>query len=132
MGARGPAPTPRDLLPFGSWRRGARSDEVQFPPGPPSCPKALTGEARKEWRRVVAVFTGGKEYEFKQFPNGPKPVDVFSKYKGFHLRYEDEPLDPNVAKWNVVVVVVHKAAAKRYLDRVCTLKIFEELDKVIK
>jgi P27 family predicted phage terminase small subunit len=54
MGMKGPAPTPRKILEArGSWRADLCADEVQFPPGKPTCPAWLDEEARAEWRKQV-------------------------------------------------------------------------------
>ncbi len=55
MGARGPKPTPKNVLQFrGSWRANLADDgsvnpEIQIP----GCPRHLLKEARKEWRRIT-------------------------------------------------------------------------------
>lgn len=54
MGARGPQPTPTSTLKLrGSWRAKTRQNEPQFAAGVPVCPKWITGEARREWRRIL-------------------------------------------------------------------------------
>lgn len=54
MGRRGPAPKPTELkrLEGNPGKRALNTREVQFTAKAPTCPKHLTGEARKEWRRV--------------------------------------------------------------------------------
>lgn len=54
MGSRGPAPTPTNILKLrGSWRAKLNPNEPQPPPGRPSCPRWLSEEAKRFWRRVV-------------------------------------------------------------------------------
>lgn len=61
MGTRGPAPKPLSILGetsrHGTERRGPEAaHEVKAPP----CPRWLTPEARREWKRVVKVMTEAK------------------------------------------------------------------------
>src|SRR5262245_34316505 len=54
MGARGPAPTPTELLSLrGSRRAAGRKGELRPPACAPSCPGWLVPEAKREWRRAV-------------------------------------------------------------------------------
>lgn len=54
MGARGPAPTPTEILKArGSRRAQERAGEVQFERGRPTCPAWLGKEAKAEWNRQV-------------------------------------------------------------------------------
>lgn len=58
MGARGPKPTPKNVLKFrGSWR-GNLADDGDVKPDVeiPGCPKHLLPEARKEWRRITPLL----------------------------------------------------------------------------
>ena len=57
MGARGPAPTPTAILAArGSWRAAARKGEPKPKVGTPVCPRWLSDEARKIWRRLVPLL----------------------------------------------------------------------------
>ena len=57
MGARGPAPTPTAILAArGSWRAAARKGEPKPKIGTPVCPRWLSDEARKIWRRLVPLL----------------------------------------------------------------------------
>lgn len=55
MGRRGPPPQPTKLrvLHGNPGKRPLNKQEPQPKRGRPSCPRWLTGEARKEWKRVV-------------------------------------------------------------------------------
>ncbi|KAI9291270.1 hypothetical protein K502DRAFT_344774 [Neoconidiobolus thromboides FSU 785] len=63
----------------------------------------------EHWKRVVAVFSNGKDWQFKEFKwNNPKTV--FYKLKGYYL-YNTDRLDhiPNLCKdWNVTQLNVAK------------------------
>ena len=58
MGKRGPPPQPTQLkvLRGNPGRRPLNKREPQPPSARPSCPRWLTAEARKEWRRIVPVL----------------------------------------------------------------------------
>nr|CAX72991.1 Parafibromin [Schistosoma japonicum] len=81
-----------------------------------------------EWNRVVAVFVQGQSWQFKGWPISSDPAVIFSQIKGFHLKYTNMPLDPNVAKWNVRVIDLDQ---RRHLDKANFQQIWEQLDKHI-
>lgn len=49
----GRPPKPAALKRLHGTARADRPQGVELPPGCPDCPKHITGEARKQWRRVV-------------------------------------------------------------------------------
>uniref|UniRef100_T1JAK9 Cell division control protein 73 C-terminal domain-containing protein n=1 Tax=Strigamia maritima TaxID=126957 RepID=T1JAK9_STRMM len=79
---------------------------------------------REDWDRVVAVFVQGPAWQFKGWPWGGKPIEIFCRIKGFHLMWDEMNLDSNVAKWAVRVIQLSRT--KRYLD-VANLKGFWEI-----
>ncbi|VDM22686.1 unnamed protein product [Hydatigera taeniaeformis] len=81
-----------------------------------------------EWNRVVAVFVQGQAWQFKGWPLGGDPAVIFSVVKGFHIKYANMPLDPNVAKWNVHVINLDR---RRHLDKVNFQSVWDQLDKFI-
>lgn len=57
MGARGPAPTPTDILRMnGSWRADRNKDEPRPAKGKPRRPRHLSAAAKRVWARVVRVL----------------------------------------------------------------------------
>ena len=57
MGKRGPKPTPTiTLRERGSWLAGTRQNEPKLPVEAPDCPEWLSGEAKKEWDRLVPIL----------------------------------------------------------------------------
>ncbi len=57
MGARGPAPTPTNILRLrGSWRADANKGEPQPPRGAPPCPRDLPKKAKAVWKRVCGIL----------------------------------------------------------------------------
>lgn len=54
----------------------------------------------KEWDKVVACFASGQEWQFKGWKY-TKPVDIFSRIKGFSLKFQDDPSQGLLNQWNV-------------------------------
>lgn len=80
----------------------------------------------EDWNRVVAVFVQGPAWQFKGWPWGGSPVEIFSRIKGFHLKWDEAKLDDNVAKWNVHILELSRN--KRHLDKANLLKFWSSLD----
>ncbi|GLH07477.1 Parafibromin [Gryllus bimaculatus] len=57
----------------------------------------------------------GPAWQFKGWPWGGNPVEIFAKICAFHVKYDEIRLDPNVAKWAVHVIELSRT--KRHLDR---------------
>lgn len=79
-----------------------------------------------DWERVVAVFVQGPAWQFKGWPWNGNPVEIFSRIKAFHLKWDEMKLDTNVSKWNVQVIQLSRN--KRHLDRANLLKFWSALD----
>ena len=89
--------------------------------------------SKNDWRRVIAVFTNGKEWEFKPWAKGFKaPADVFAKTCGFHLYFDDSGTKGKVDTWNVHRLAVSKSAAKRHLDAAVQKAFWQHLDAFVK
>ena len=83
-----------------------------------------------DWNRVVAAFVQGPLWQFKGWPSvlpDGSPVEIFTKIKGYHVKYDDIKLDANVKKWDVEVLTISRN--RRHMDRACALKFWEILDK---
>jgi hypothetical protein len=78
----------------------------------------------EDWNSVVAVFAQGEAYQFKGW-KWASPVDLFSKVKGFHLKYEDEAVQGEVKKWNVEILNISKS--KRHLDSAAVVQFWNSL-----
>ncbi|XP_057319100.1 parafibromin-like [Microplitis mediator] len=79
-----------------------------------------------DWNRVVGVFVLGPVWQFKGWPFDGNPVDIFSRIKAFHIKYDDMKLDANVAGWSVNVIELSRT--KRHSDRAAIIKFWETLD----
>ena len=82
--------------------------------------------APADWDRVVAVFVQGPAWQFKGWPWQGNPVEIFSRIKAFHLKFDEAKLDANVAKWSVHVITLSRN--KRHLDRANMLDFWAALD----
>jgi len=85
-----------------------------------------------EWNRVAAVFVQGPTWQFKGWPHllpDGSPVDILTKIKGFHVRYDDMKTDANVMKWDVMVLTFNRN--RRHMDRATVLKFWEALEKFL-
>ncbi|VDM96555.1 unnamed protein product [Thelazia callipaeda] len=82
-----------------------------------------------EWSRVVAVFVQGPAWQFKGWRWGGNPTDIFANVAAFHLMYDDQKMDNNVAKWSVNVLKLSRT--KRHLDRAILARFWETLDRYI-
>lgn len=80
----------------------------------------------EDWNRVVAVFVQGPAWQFKGWPWGGSPFEIFARIKGFHLKWDETKLDDNVAKWNVDILELSRS--KRHLDKANLLKFWSSLD----
>jgi len=58
MGKRGPKKKPTKILKIrGSWRGNVRKTEVKVPQKAPSPPAWLSGNAKREWQRVMKILS---------------------------------------------------------------------------
>jgi parafibromin len=69
---------------------------------------------KSDWKRVIAVFVQGVEWEFKDWPKSETIISILLKIKGFYLKYHDSPLNENCRKWNVKILEIHRN--KRHFD----------------
>lgn len=66
------------------------------------------------WRRVVAIFTTGQNWQFKNYQIS-NPSELFRNYPGFYINH-GEPVPKHVKDWgNVNVLSIDKT--KRFRDR---------------
>lgn len=79
------------------------------------------------WDRVVAIFTTGQAWQFKQYPNGGNPQRMFRNIKGFYLGYTGDAVPAAMRDWNVEVVQVDRT--RRFRDRQALEALWDSLDK---
>mmetsp|Transcript_47301 Transcript_47301/g.151565 ORF Transcript_47301/g.151565 Transcript_47301/m.151565 type:complete len:465 (+) Transcript_47301:101-1495(+) len=83
-----------------------------------------------DWKRVVAVFVQGKEWQFKGWPfEGADKGDLvhtFAAVMGIHVQFLDEPPNQVVAKWNVKRFTIDRN--HRHFDSAVAREIWQALD----
>eukprot|EP00158_Paraphelidium_tribonemae_P007550 Partr_v1_DN28284_c1_g4_i6_m75279 putative cell division cycle 73, Paf1 RNA polymerase II complex component, homolog (S. cerevisiae) len=82
----------------------------------------------EDWDRVVAVFCGGQEWQFRGW-KWQEPVELFHNVRGFYVKYTDARVEPAVSKWNVTVLEVNRY--KRHLDTQSVHLFWTELEQWI-
>eukprot|EP01080_Neovahlkampfia_damariscottae_P011691 gene11691-4925_t len=55
-----------------------------------------------DWKRVIAIFTAGQSWQFKGWPI-QNPTELFSKYKGFYLCFDDEKVKDVIRSWPIKI-----------------------------
>jgi len=105
--------------------------------------KDVTFEIRNKldkhhWKRVVAAFLLGPEWQFRDWPVQEKPATLFLKsifekiiliVRAFYLKYQEMPPNPNITHWNVKILTISKI--RRYLDQGVQTDFWTELEKFI-
>ena len=71
--------------------------------------------SKNDWKRVVAVFVQGNDWEFTDWPKNENVTSILLKVKGFHIKYSDTLLNENIKNWNVKVLEINRN--KRNFDR---------------
>ncbi|EFC50692.1 predicted protein [Naegleria gruberi] len=84
---------------------------------------------KNDWERVVAIFTIGQLWQFKDSNNwfSTDPSIIFSKKKGFTLAYEGEALPQNTQNWNVEKLYISRLDSKRHTDSTVARKFWSSL-----
>mmetsp|Transcript_8640 Transcript_8640/g.9844 ORF Transcript_8640/g.9844 Transcript_8640/m.9844 type:complete len:401 (-) Transcript_8640:191-1393(-) len=82
----------------------------------------------KDWKRVVAAFVFGPEYQFKGW-KWKSPSEIFDNCQGLHVYFDDVKLNLNVKAWNVKVFELRKQSRNK--DRIQSHRIWEEIDSFI-
>lgn len=78
------------------------------------------------WDRVVAVFTTGQEWQFKNYKIN-QPNLLFQKVKGFYVNFNGDNIPSNVKNWNVEVVSLDRN--QRFKDRQITEHMWESIER---
>lgn len=69
---------------------------------------------KNDWKRVVAVFVQGNDWEFTDWPKNENVTSILLKVKGFHIKYSDTLLNENIKNWNVKILEINRN--KRHFD----------------
>ncbi|KAF0973225.1 hypothetical protein FDP41_008432 [Naegleria fowleri] len=84
---------------------------------------------KKDWDRVVAIFTIGQLWQFKDSNNwfSTDPSVIFAKKKGFTLVYDSDALAPNLQNWNLEKLYISKSETKRHTDSTVARKFWNAI-----
>jgi hypothetical protein len=69
---------------------------------------------KNDWKRVVAVFVQGDDWEFYDWPKNENQSTILQKVKGYYMKYNDNPTNKNIKKWNVQILEISRN--KRHFD----------------
>ena len=84
-----------------TFKRNIKGKEVHF-----EIYNSVRNFEKSDWKRVIAVFVQGVEWEFNDWPKSETTISILLKIKGFHLKYNDVQLNENCKKWNVKILEV--------------------------
>ena len=69
---------------------------------------------KNDWKRVVAVFVQGDDWEFSDWPRSENPSTILQKVKGYYMKYNNNPVKKKIKKWNVQILEISRN--KRHFD----------------
>lgn len=78
------------------------------------------------WDRVVAVFTTGQEWQFKNYKIN-QPNLLFQKVKGFYVNYNGDVVPQNIKNWNVEIISLDRN--QRFKDRQISELMWESIER---
>jgi len=84
---------------------------------------------KNDWKRVVAVFVQGDDWEFKDWPRSENPSTILQKVKGYYMKYNDNPTNKNIKKWNVQTLEISRN--KRHFDASIQNKFWSSLSQFL-
>jgi hypothetical protein len=84
---------------------------------------------KNDWKRVVAVFVQGDDWEFKDWPRSENPTTILQKVKGYYMKYNNNPTNKNIKKWNVDILEISRN--KRHFDASIQNKFWSSLSEFL-
>ncbi len=76
------------------------------------------------------VVCTGKEWQFRNWKIGEKPIDIFQKVQGFYFHYDDQAPDEKASSWAIKLIPISRA--KRHTDGHAQFQFWGSLDTSIK
>ena len=108
----------RDLI-------GREGREIEFEVVP-----TVVGLSAEEMHSIVAVFWHGATWQFKGWP-WEEPTEIFSRIRGYYVRYDDEPIKDSVKSLNVKMLSLAKTEGKRFKDAAEVGAFWSDLERFI-
>ena len=84
---------------------------------------------KNDWKRVVAVFVQGDDWEFKDWPRSENPTTILQKVKGYYMKYNNNPTKKKKKKWNVDILEISRN--KRHFDASIQNKFWSSLSEFL-
>ena len=84
---------------------------------------------KNDWKRVVAVFVQGDDWEFKDWPRSENPTTILQKVKGYYMKYNNNPTNKNIKRWNVQILEISRN--KRHFDASIQNKFWSSLSEFL-
>ncbi|CDW82797.1 UNKNOWN [Stylonychia lemnae] len=83
-----------------------------------------------QWSRVVAVFTNGQDWQFKDWPT-KKMVELFLRVRGYYIHYQDQTTLPELTtKYNIKILTLQRN--KRHQDGIIHNEFWHDLETFLK
>lgn len=90
-------------------------------------PTRITPE---DWSRVIAVFLhGGATWQFKGW-KWETPLEILQHVRGFSLEWDDAPVDPKVANWNVQRLTIQRT--RRHADATAVHQFWSSIEEFLR
>ncbi|KAL7273627.1 accessory factor associated with RNA polymerase II [Rhizina undulata] len=83
------------------------------------------------WERVVAVFTTGQLWQFKNY-RWSNPVDLFREVRGFYVGWDGERVPDTVKGWGGGVVNLSLDRGRRFRDREVCEVVWEGIERFMR
>ena len=85
------------------------------------------------WKRIVAVFVNGQEWQFKDWIDklgpGKRYVELFLRVRGYYLHFSDQARPEAIGKWNIKLLPLHRN--KRHMDVTVYNELWGDLEKFV-
>jgi len=63
---------------------------------------SVTHFSSSRWRRVVAVFVNGQDWQFRDWKNGDLKRELFARVRGYYMGFVGAKSPPQVHQWNLM------------------------------
>ena len=88
--------------------------------------KRLTQE---DWNHCVAIFLSGKVWQIRDIPPAGDPSQIFKRYTGIYVHFDNQKPNEKVSKWNIKTFQINHA--NRFLDSQASTKIWQEIETAV-
>ena len=78
----------------------------------------------------MAVFVNGQQWQFKDWPEHQKMVELFLRVRGYFLHYQDQLLPDMCKKWNIKILTLQRNA--RHQDVSAHNDVWQDLELHLK